>query len=198
MTQLVRVAYPAKFAAQAPGAQFGAQTASHANSTSPTSATLSNTAASYTTLGGRWQIDDQAEAATDFALFAYQIPSTHRLLLTGVAISAVVMAALGGPAVLDWSLGINATAVSLATTDSGSTFGPRRIPLGVQGLVGAAPAIGLQAPDIVRQFNSPLLIEPGRYLHTILQLPEMTAGSGVIRGDVWFDGWFEPTGTTYF
>ena len=44
------------------------QTANHANSTSPTSATLSNTAAGYTTLGGRYQFAAPAGAATDFGI----------------------------------------------------------------------------------------------------------------------------------
>lgn len=196
MVDLVHVTYRPKLAAQAPSGQFGVQTANHANSTSPSSATLSNTAAGYTTLGGRFQFAAVAGAATDYALFAYQVPSTHRLVLDGIRISTVnTGAAVATTAtILDWSVGINSTAVSLATTDSGSTFGPRRVPIGVQSFIVGA-AIGAVAADLDIGFRNPLLIEPDRFLHLILQMPVGTAtGSQVIRGDAMFAGWFEPTG----
>lgn len=170
-----------------------AQLANHANSTSPSSATLSNTAAGYATLGGRYQFAAVSGAATDYALFAYQVPSTApRLFITGIAISTInTGAAVATSAhIFDWSLGLNSTAVSLATTDAGSTFGPRRVPLGMQGLLSGA-AIGAAAADLVREFRTPLVVEPGRYVHVILQMPVATAtASQVIRGDVMFNGHF--------
>ncbi len=167
-----------------------AQLANHANSTSPSSATLSNTAAGYSTLGGRYQFAAVAGAATDYALFAWQVPTTMTLFITGVSISLVnTGAAVATSAhILDWALGINSTAVSLATTDSGSTYGPRRLPLGTQALLTSA-AIGATAPDLVRTFNTPIVVKPGRFIHTILQMPVATAtASQVLRGDVMFNG----------
>ena len=195
--QRVQITYQPKLSALAPGAQFGAQTANHANSTSPSNATLSNTAAGYATLGGRFAFAAPAGAATDYALFAYPVPSTHRLVVDSVGISTInTGAAVATTAtILDWSIGIEATAVSLATTDSGSTvFAPRRIPLGVQAFLSGA-AIGAMADDLFREFKTPLKIEPGRYLHIIMQTPVGTAtGSQVIRGDVTLNGYFEATG----
>ena len=193
--QLVKPTFQAKLSALSPEAQFGAQTANHANSTSPSSATLSNTAAGYTTLGGKFQFAAVAGAVTDYALFAYAVPSTHRLVVDSIGISTInTGAAVATSAhVLDWSISVNATAVSLATTDSGSTFGPRRIPLGLQTFLSGA-AIGSQANDLFREFKSPLTIEPSRYFHVILQMPIATAtGSQVIRGDVTVNGYFEAT-----
>jgi hypothetical protein len=65
------------------------QTANHANSTSPASATLSNTAAGYTTLGGRYQFAALAGAATDYALFGFQVPAGIDLVIYGVRITAM-------------------------------------------------------------------------------------------------------------
>lgn len=192
MTSLVEIAYRPKQAYRAPRPNEGAQTANHANSTSPTSATLSNSAAGYTTLGGRFQFVPVDGAATDYALFAYQVPSTHRLVINGVAISTLVAIAIGANgAQLDWSLGLNGTAVDLSTADSGTTqFATRRLPLGRQGFIATAAA-GVQAPEVVRQFRAPLIVEPTRYCHVILQVPVGTVTTGLIRGDIMFDGWFE-------
>lgn len=183
---------------QSPVTAF-AQTANHANSTSPASATLSNTAAGYTTLGGRYQFAAPAGAATDFALFGFQVPTGYQLYVTGVAITAMnTGAALAGSAtILDWSVGVNSSAVSLATADAtGNVWGPRRIGLGMQGFPLAAPngpiQIGDVAPDIVRAFDPPLIVDSGRFFHVIVQVPVGTAtGSQVIRGDVTVTGYFE-------
>lgn len=177
---------------QSPVTPFG-QTANHANSTSPASATLSNTAAGYTTLGGRYQFAAVAGAATDFALFAYQVPAGYQLLITNVRIAAVVTGAAVGLSgtVLDWSLGLNASAVSLATADGAGTWAPRRIPIGAQGLATAA-GIGASAPDLINRFDPPLVVDAGRYLHVILQVPVgLATVSQVLRGDVFIGGYFE-------
>lgn len=172
---------------------FG-QTTNHANSTSPVSAALSNTAAGYTTLGGRYQFAAPAAAATDFALFAFQVPAMFQFVCTGIMISAMnTGAAVGASAtVLDWAVGINASAVSLATADAAGVWAPRRVPLGMQSFAGLG-VIGLAAPDISRNFiSAPLVVDAGRYLHVIVQVPVgLATGSQVIRGDVIVTGYFE-------
>lgn len=175
------------------------QTANHANSTDPVSATLSNTAAGYTTFGGRWQFAAVAGAATDYALFAFQVPATYQLNLAGIAISTVLLgAAIAGSAtILDWSLGLNASAASLATAEAPpATYAPRRIPLGSQGFPLAAPngplQIGDSAPDIVRTFDPPLIVDGGRFLHVIVEVPLGTAtASQLFRGDVQLNAYYE-------
>lgn len=183
---------------QAPLTPF-AQTANHANSTSPTSATLSNTAGGYGVgvLGGRYQFTAPVGAATDFALFGYQVPTGYQAYITGIAINTCnTGAAVATTAtMLDWSIAVDSTAISLATTDSfGPPFvsmAPRRVPLGMQGFIVGA-AIGACANDIVRTFNPPLVAEPGRFIHVIVQVPVGTAtASQVIRGDVTLTGYFE-------
>jgi hypothetical protein len=185
---------PSDFPAyKTPGVLEGTQTGNHANSAAPSSASLSNTAAGYTTLGGKWQFAAVGSAETDFALFAYQVPATHRLFVSGVAISAInTGAAVATTAsVLEWALGLNSTAVSLATTDSDPVFAPRRVQLGLQAFAVAA-AIGALAQDLWRTFDQPLIVQPSRYLHLILKCPIGTAtGSQVIRGQATIDGYFE-------
>ena len=174
----------------------GAQAANHANSTGPTSATLSNTAAGYTTLGGRYQFATLAGAATDYALFGFQVPTSFRFVVTGVSISTCnTGAAVATTATsLEWSLGVGSTAVSLATADATAatpTTAPRRVPLGKQSFaIGAA--IEACTTDVVRTFLSPHVVESGRFLHIILALPVGTAtASQIIRGTVTVDGYFE-------
>lgn len=177
-----------------PTAQEGAQLANFANSAAPSSASLSNTTAAYTTLGGKWQFAAVGGAETDFALFAYQVPANNRLWVNSISISTFNMGApvATTPTTLEWGLGLNSTAVSLATTDSAPVFGPRRVALGVQSLA-VGSAIGAAALDVVRYFENALRVEPGRYFHTILKIPVGTAtASQIIRGNVTIDAYFEP------
>lgn len=170
------------------------QTANHANSTNPVSATLSNTAAGYTTLGGRFQFAAVAGAVTDFALFGFQVPAGYQFYITGIAISIVSTGALGSaitPTILDWAIGVNSTAVSLATADGASTVAPRRIPLGMQ-TFGLTAAIGAMPPDMFRQFLTSVVVDGGRFVHVILQVPVGAAtASQIFRGDVTISGYFE-------
>jgi hypothetical protein len=185
---------------QSPASTF-AQTANHANSTSPTSATLSNTAAGYTTLGGRFQFAAVAGAATDFALFGYQVPAGFKLCVTSAAISLVntVVAVGASASVFDWGLGVNSSAVSLATTETVSSalvtsVAPRRIPLGLQSLLGAAAVGAMATPPLLGpfRFDPPLVTEPARFFHIILQIPiGLATATEVFRGDAFVHGYFE-------
>lgn len=172
-----------------------AQTANHANSTSPTSATLSNTAAGYTTLGGRWQFAAPVGAATDFALFGFQVPAGFQLFITNFRIDAVnIGAAVATTAtVIEFGVGLNASAVSLATADAFATnvYGPRRIPLGVHSwLTGAA--IGTAAESITIGLNTPWVVDGSRFFHIIAQVPVGTATAGqIIRGTAFVGGYLE-------
>lgn len=178
---------------QSPITTFG-QTPNHANSTSPTSATLSNTSAGYTTLGGRFQFTAVASAATDFALFGFQVPSGYQLLVNSISISTSTIGAIGSaitPTVFDWGIGLNSSAVSLATVDGAGTWAPRRIPLGMQSFALSA-VIGATASDVIRRFESPLIVDSGRYFHVILQVPLGAATvSQIFRGNIAVNGYFE-------
>lgn len=177
---------------QSPVTTFS-QTANHSNSTAPSSATLSNTAAGYTTLGGKFQFAAVGGAATDYALFAFQVPVAYQFYCTRISISLynTVIAVAITPTIFEWAAGINSSAVSLATVDGAGTWAPRRIPLGSQALTVAA-LVGAAANDLVRSFDAPLVVDGGRYFHIILTVPVGTAtATEVFRGTILVNGYFE-------
>lgn len=182
---------------QSPVTPFG-QNANHANSTNPTSASLSNTVAGYASLGGRFQFAAVAGAVTDYALFAFQNPTGYQMFINNISISALSTGALGSvatPTILDWGVAVNSSAASLATADNfavnPATFGPRRIPLGMQSF-GLTAAIGVMANDLTRRFDTPLVVDSGRFFHIILQVPVGAAtASQIFRGDAVVNGYFE-------
>lgn len=176
-------------------------TANYANSAAPASATLSNTAAGYATLGGQWQFAAVAGAETDYALFGFQVtaPSAaaagKNLVIRGVRIDTMNLgAAVATTAtVLQWGLGVGSTAVSLATADSATagTRAPRRVTLGVQSFaIGAA--IGSVATPIDVNLDAPLYVAAGTFVHIILKMPVGTAtASQIIRGTALINGFWE-------
>jgi hypothetical protein len=171
-------------------------TLQHVNSTSPASATLNNTTSTYaaTIIGGRFQFAAPLGAATDYIVFAYLVPTGYQAIITGVSLRLVnTGAAVATTAtILDWSIAVNSSAVSLATTDSPPTsWGPSRIPIGIQSFIVGA-AIGTAADEIVVSFDSPVCCESGRYFHLIVQAPVGTAtASQVLRGDFLPIGYFQ-------
>lgn len=173
--------------------------ANYANSAAPASATLSNTAAGYTTLGGQFQFAAVAGAETDYALFAFQVPAQsatnqgRTLLVRGVWIDTTNTGAAvaGTETILQWSVGYDSSAVSLATADAAAAKARRVVPLGIQSFaIGAA--IGAQAIRISQAFAQPLPVYAGNYFHVILKMPRGTAtASQVIRGVVGVDATWE-------
>lgn len=164
----------------------GIATENHTNSTAPTSATLSNTAAGYTTLGGRFQFATVAGAATDYALFAFQVPTNSKFICEGVSIESyntgAAVATTG--TVLEWALGFNSTGVSLATANI------VRRQVGVQTFADR-DAIGKKAERIDLDFITGERVGSGRYIHVILNMPIGTAtASQIIRGQVLIKGRF--------
>jgi hypothetical protein len=163
------------------------QAAQWVNSAFPASATLSNTAAGYTTLGGLFQFAAVAGAATDYVLFGFQVPSPYAFVLDWIDIETwnTGAAAATTPTLLVWGLGLDQSAVSLATG------GIARVGLGAQSFpIGAA--IGAKAERISQSFDTPLITNPGRFLTIILRMPVGTAtASEVFQGMVNLRGRFE-------
>ena len=165
----------------------GAQLAQWANSAEPANAALSNTAAGYTTLGGRFRFAAVAGAATDYALFGFAVPSPANLVVTGIDIETWNTGADSAttPTLLNWAVGVGSTAVSLATATV------NRIGIGAQSIPVGAPQ-GALAGRISKQFRTPLHCAAGRFFHIILRMPVGTAtASQVIAGMVNVEGYFE-------
>lgn len=173
--------------------------ANWANTAAPASATLSNTAAGYTTLGGQFQFAAVVGAETDYALFAFQVPAQtatnqgRTLLIHGISIDTFNMGAASAttPTLLQWGVGYDSSAVSLATADAAATKAPRRVPIGVQSIpVGAA--VGAATNTLSKVFKQPLPVNAGNFFHVILKMPVGTAtASQIIRGVVGIDATWE-------
>jgi hypothetical protein len=162
------------------------QAAQWANSAAPASATLSNTAAGYTTLGGLFQFAAVAGAATDYALFGFQAPTPYSFILDAIDIETwnTGAAAATTPTLLVWGLGVDQSAVSLAGTIARAGLGAQSFPIGA--------AIGAKAERISQAFDTPLITSPGRFLTVILRMPVGTATAGeVFQGLVNLRGRFE-------
>lgn len=165
----------------------GVQVTQWTNSAEPANATLSNTAAGYGTLGGKFQFVAVAGAVTDYALFALQIGPPTNFVITGIQIDTWNTGAASAttPTLLTWALGVGSTAVSLATATV------TRVPIGTQTIpVGTAP--GTAVAPVSRQFTTPIVCDSGRFAHIILRMPVGTAtASQVIAGFVSVEGyWF--------
>jgi len=170
--------------------------ASYANSTNPTAAALSNTAALVTGLGGQYAFNAAVAAATDGIVTSFQVPAltvatrNRRLKINGIRIDAVNNgAAVATTATtLQWSLAFGHTAVSLATTEAATTKAPRRIALGLQTwAVGAAIGAGPQNGVIDVNFDSPIYVNPGEFVAVVAKFLIGTAtASQTIFGTVTF------------
>jgi len=183
---------------QGAGGMTQGSTANYVNSTVPASATLSNTAAGYTTLGGQFQFAAVAGAETDYALFAYQVPAAtaaltgRTLYITGVSIDTfnTVVAVATTATIMQWGIGIGSTAVSLATAEAATTKAPRRLALGVQSFAVASP-VGFLAATLRANFE-PIVVNAGEFVHVILKMPVATAtATEVFRGIVRIESYWE-------
>jgi hypothetical protein len=136
-------------------------------------------AAQFTGLGGLAQVLPTLTAGTDGILFSYlnpvgsvtQPPKT--LIVTGVHISSGITTILaGGPLVLAFGVAFGSSAVTLATASETASFTSgtvklhRRVPLGIQNYPVTA-AVGVGANDLVRKFDSPIVVHPGEYFNIV-------------------------------
>jgi len=182
------------------GVGSGGMTANWANSAVPATASLSNTAAGYTTLGGNFLFVGLAAAETDYALFAYQVPTPsltnmgRTLIVRGISIDAFVSVAAGIPTVatvLHWGFAVGCTAVSLATIEAGTGKVARRGFLGIQSVPTTA-VVGAELRRISQTFDQPLPVHPMEYFHIILRIPAGAAATyPTIRGGVFVDASWE-------
>lgn len=177
---------------QSPVSPF-TQTPNRGASSSPSSLSLSNTTPSLTTLGGEWQVAALAAANTDYALMAYQVPAPFKLRVYGIHVWACTLgAAIVTPTMLDWALGLNSSAASLATAESPpATWAPKRIPIGRHLFAASAP-VGTAAPDVYRRFEVPMIVDAGRFLHVILRIPNGANTANLLySGGVFIDAQHE-------
>lgn len=172
-----------------------------ANSVAVATTVPTNTTNTAVGLGGRTQVALIASATTDLILFAYQVPAgtaaipgkslyIKRIKITGLVTTALVAPTAGIPA-LSFDLGYGSTAVTLATTESGSfaatTKKARLVPLGFMEFSAnvqtvTAPVAGSIGDDIDFDFESPIVVNPGEWVHVIMRCVNAGAGGLVSIG----------------
>lgn len=175
--------------------------ANYANSTNPTSAAASNTAALVTGLGGAAAANAPAGTATDLIFLSYRNPAgslaqtARTLFVRGVWLSTVNMGAAVAttPTTIMWALAFGHTAVSMVTAETATTKAPRRIPLGIQSVpVGAAIGTVYTPDSVYRQFAAPVAIHPGEHVALI---GRVIVGTATASQSIWiaagFDHFFE-------
>ena len=178
--------------------------AMYSNAALAAAAALTNTtaAAGNVGLGGVALVLPTLTAGTDGILFSYlnpvgsitQPPKT--LVVTGVCIDSGVQTVLvGGPLNLVVGIAYGHTALSLATTETGSFVtatakAPRRIPLGVMNYLAAAAA-GSTAVEVYRQFESPIVVNPGEYFQITCRNVGTVTTTGALVMSATVDHYFE-------
>lgn len=166
----------------------GAQLSQYTNNAEPANATLSNTTAGYSTLGGKFQFAAVAGSTTDYALFGFQVPAPLNFTITSVDIESWNTGAVVAttPTLLTWAIGVSSPFVTLTGGAPLSKVG-----LGAQDFpVGAA--IGSRAQRVSKTFRVGLHTANARFVHIILRIPIGTAtASQVIAGMVNIEGFFD-------
>jgi hypothetical protein len=163
-----------------------AQLAQNTNSAEPSSATLSNTAAGYTTLGGKFQFAAVAGAATDYVLFGFQVPAGLTLVVRSITIDIwnTVAAVATTPTLFTWHLMANSATVSAASTGIRRFIGAQSLPIGA--------VAGTSAAQIVKNFQVPIHTDGNRFFGILLRMPVGTAtATEVFAGAVDVDCYFE-------
>lgn len=166
------------------------QLANYANSAAPSSATLSNTAAGYTTFGGQFQFAAVAGAETDYCLFGPTVPAPFRFYCTGARIALYNGGSPGAansatvPTTCQWAIGADGASVNL------STGGFMRGILGTQSIPVNA-VVGQNVADLDARLPEPMITNAGRILAGILKISHGAAtASQIIRGSFLFRGFF--------
>lgn len=178
---------------QAPTGMAVGQTAAYANGAAPTTRALSATTKMEVGLGGMTAIAAWAGVETDYNVFGYQVPVGKTLLVRGVRIECANLGAIVATTatLLQWSVGIGASADTLAGSESATVKVRRAIPLGFQTFpVGAG--IGAVAAPIDVNFDAALTIHSGEWFQIIVRAPVGTAtASQVLRPMAMVNGYFE-------
>jgi len=170
----------------------GAQLQNYTNNTAPTTiaaASLSNTTAAYTTLGGLFAFNPPATSENDYILFAYQVPAGFDLMIWNIQIQAALIGAQSttSPQVYQFGIAVGSSAVSLATAGANP---PLRQAIGMLTAPKSASIGDPMTPaPLVWTPHVPITCYGGKYVHIFFRpvSSHLTAGQ-VVRGIATVDG----------
>lgn len=174
------------------------------NSTAPTAAAATNTAAiaGATTLGGLVAVLPTLAANSDGILFAYQNPASsiningRNLVITAVKVQGAVSVVLtGGPVVYAYAVAYGHTLVSLATAESGNyvsatAHAPRIAFIGME-TYAATAAVGVIGAGASLELASPIVVRPGEFIALIARNLGVVTSAGAITVGCTFSGYWE-------
>ncbi len=173
----------------------GAQLQNFTNDTEPSTiaaASLSNTSAAYSTLGGLFAFNPPASSTNDFIIFAYQVPTGFSLLIWAINIDAALLGAQSTttPMVYQWGIAVGSSAVSLAT---GAPNPPIRQSLGLMTSPKSASLGDPFAPTkLLWTPTVPLVCYGGKYVHIFMRpVSSNLTANQIVRGAVTVDGAFQ-------
>jgi hypothetical protein len=159
------------------------------NTAEPTAAAATNTTAALGAFGeGLFKANAMATSATDLKISSYlnpvgsvnQTPRTMVIAGCWVDVCNEVVAVATTATTFAVSIAYGHTAISLATTETGSFVTasaktPRRVPLGFLYLPVAAVVGQPSNNRIYAQFQSPIVVNPGEYLDIVAKVVVGTA-----------------------
>lgn len=162
---------------QLPVAPFGL-TANHTNNGAVTPGTLSNTTPPFTSLRGTFPVVAVASnLGNDYIVTSFQVPAGYQFNGNRVYVSVMVQGvAVATAAALEFYLGINSSAASLATVDGTGTWGARIEPLGVVSFPALA-IVGATA-ELARVLD--FCVDSGRFLTLIMRVLNGAATSSLV------------------
>lgn len=166
----------------------------------PAGSAINNTTSVYSGLGGLFPVLPTLAQGIDGILgsFLNPIPTMNitgkTLYIKGIKFHGAVTTILaGGPVLYGYSVAVGSNAVSLATVDAiTGTKGPRKIAIGFETFP-ATSAVGVvgSAGGAYMAFNSPLVVNPGEYLHFVARNYGAVTTTGVISVLVSVDSYWE-------
>lgn len=201
------------------GTTNGSPFVTAASGSAPTAATGSNTATTFTGLGGFFRENGAALTTTvhsNVIVSSFQNPSvptaagaandTRNMVITDVIVNPMVVSAAlttqTGAVNLQWFIAIGSTALSLATTDAAGTTAPgtkapRIFPLPMNDSFAATPAVGVvgtRAGSSQITLGTPLVVHPGEFVvvgFRLLVAPTLAATAGSYDGSLALSGYWD-------
>lgn len=174
------------------------QTTLYASSGNPGAAVPTHTSAALGSgLGGQFWETASLAVNTDGIISSFQVPAgtvnlgARKLVITGIRWQSMVQTILaGGPFVYMCGLAFGHTSVSLATAEGAAAKAPRLIPMGLYTLAATAP-VGSQGANFSQTFASPIVVNSGEFIATIVKNIGTVGTSGTISHAITFDAHWE-------
>lgn len=201
------------------GAANGSPFVTPTSGTAPTSATGSNTATTFTGLGGFYRENGAAiglVAHSNVIVSAYQNPAVptaagagndvRNMVITDIVVNPIMVSAVltaqVGAINLQWFIAVGATAISLATADAAGTTAPgtkapRIFPLPMNDGFASAPVVGVVGTRIGNSqltLGTPLVVHPGEFVvvgFRVMWPPTTAATAGSYDGSLALSGYWD-------